>query len=100
MMYVYAWKGSQHAINANTIKLFSSLVKVGEQIFEDYRQFALKRSAGSFENFILAGRSFRVYQVAADTDEVAKKHMGKRLLAELKDCDEFKPYFTKALLRS
>jgi hypothetical protein len=101
MMYLYAQAGSQHAINARTIRLYSSIVEVGKRIIDEYSQAVEKgHMPYKLDDFITHGRSFRIYQVEPDTGKVATKHMGKRLRDELSKQEELKPHFTKALLRS
>lgn len=101
MMYLHAQSGSQHAVNAGTIRLYSSIEKVGARIIDDFIELLARRPKQSYslDSFIIDGRSFRVYRVEADTGKAVSKYMGKRLLEELKKCEELKPLFTKALLR-
>lgn len=101
MMYLYAQAGSQHAINAKTIRLYSSIEQIGERIISEYNKHYEKgHMPYKLDDYITHGRGFRVYQVEPDTGKVANKFMGKRLRDELRKCEELKPHFTKALLRS
>lgn len=111
-VYAFAISGSQHAINAHTVEMYSSVSHLGDRIlshYEDLRNGGYKghwndkqtlEKGKTFEQFVKKSHSFGAYMAVVDSNKKWNKIHGSKIWDMLKEDPELKPKIVKTILRS